>query len=290
MPKRRGRPRREGNGCAPRDEENLIYRAMKFVADREGWNLPSLYLDVHSDIPFASGLGSSGAAIVAGVALCGKLCGYEFTPDKFHRYATELEGHADNVAAALLGGFVVNCIRENGSVIIVKRFWPSDLKIIAVTPNIAVETKHARSILPETIRRHDAVYNLQRMSLFGAALEKQDYDLLWEAMKDRLHQSARARLIPGLAQALAIPRLPGLFGLALSGSGPSIVALASGRLTEIGKVIAGCFHDHGVKTKVRVLEVDHLEDYETGLALAPISQLCENSPKPEMHSGNGRWR
>jgi homoserine kinase len=247
-----------GNGNAPRGRGNLIYRAMRLVAEREGIELPPVRLDVRNDIPFASGLGSSGAAIVAGIALYSTLFRLELTNENILRYGTELEGHADNVAAALLGGLVINCIKEDGRVIAAKRFWPSEIKIIAVTPHFSVQTRHARNILSEQVSRADAVYNLQRVALFGAALEKQDYDLLWEAMQDRLHQEQRAELVPGLTEALAIQRLPGLLGLALSGSGPSVVALATENFGEIGDLIAECFHKHQLETTVRLLEVDHL--------------------------------
>jgi homoserine kinase len=246
------------NGDAPRGRRNLICRAMRFVAEREGVILPPLRIDVDNDIPFASGLGSSGAAIVAGITLCSALFDLELTNENILRYGTELEGHADNVAAALFGGLVINCIKEGGDVIAVKRFWPSEVKIIAVTPHISVETTHAREILSPQVTRADAVYNLQRVALFGAALEKQDYDLLWEAMRDRLHQEWRAQLVPGLAEALGLPRVPGLLGLALSGSGPTVVVLATENFDEISESIVECFHKHKVEATARLLEVDHL--------------------------------
>ncbi len=246
------------NGNTPRGRGNLIYRAMRFVAEREGIKLPPLRLDVRNDIPFASGLGSSGAAIVAGIALCSALFDLELTNEKILRYGTELEGHADNVAATLLGGLVINCIKEDRSVIAAKRSWPATVKLIAVTPHVSVETKHARQILSAQVSRGDAVFNLQRVALFGAALEKRDYDLLWEAMQDRLHQERRAGLVPGLTDALAIPRVPGLLGIALSGSGPTVIALATEHFGAISDLIAGCFHENGVATTVRLLEVDHL--------------------------------
>jgi homoserine kinase len=109
-------------------------------------------------------------------------------------------------------------------------------------------------VLPATVSRADAVHNLQRSALFLAALEERRYDLLWDAMQDRLHQGARQVLIPGLAEALALPRLPGLLGIALSGAGPSVLALATGRYEEIGKAIAACFERHDLAPTIRTLE------------------------------------
>lgn len=258
------------NGDVPRGQRNLIYRAMRLVAEREGFTLPPLRLDVHSEIPIASGLGSSGAAIIAGITLCSVLFDLDFPTEKILCYGTELEGHADNVAAALLGGLVINCITPDGKVIASKRHWPSEIKIIAVTPHLPVETRHARQILPARVSRADAVYNLQRVALFGAALESCDYDLLWEAMQDRLHQKRRAELVPGVAEALAISRLPGLLGIALSGSGPSLVALATENFDQISDAIEERFQQHDVETTVRLLEADHL-GLRTSIA-APIGR------------------
>jgi homoserine kinase len=104
------------------------------------------------------------------------------------------------------------------------------------------------------VPRADAVFNLHRSALFVAALEDRRYDLLWDAMQDRLHQSARESLIPGLAEVLALPRMPGLLGIALSGAGPSAIALATGRYDEIGKAIARCFEKQGLAPTIRQME------------------------------------
>jgi len=114
----------------------------------------------------------------------------------------------------------------------------------------------ARAALPRLINHVDGVFNLQRAALFNAALFEQRYDLLWEAMQDRLHQQKRSNLIPGLAEALTIPRQPGLLGIALSGAGPSVLALAQDHFEEIGKTIAQSFERHGIKTRVRPLDID----------------------------------
>jgi homoserine kinase len=114
----------------------------------------------------------------------------------------------------------------------------------------------ARSALPLSVEREDAVHNLQRAALFSAALETGAYDLLWEAMQDRLHQVYRQALVPGLTEALATPQQPGLVGLALSGAGPSVIALARDRFAEIGETIADSFRRRGTDATVRLLEVD----------------------------------
>jgi homoserine kinase len=244
-----------GTSALPSDpDQNLIFRAMRHTAEREKFDLPRVRIAVQNEIPVAGGLGSSAAATVAGIALGFLVTGRAIQKDAVLRYATEMEGHPDNVAAALLGGLVVSFTRSDGSVVAVRKRWPKVIRVIVVTPNLMLETKKSRAVLPQTVSRADAVHNLQRSALFVAALEDRRYDLLWDAMQDRLHQAARQSLIPGLADVLALPRMPGLLGVALSGAGPSVVALATERFDEIGKTVARCFERHGLEPTIQNLE------------------------------------
>lgn len=244
-----------GTADLPKDpDQNLIFRAMRYTADHEGFELPRVRLAVQNEIPVAGGLGSSAAATVAGVALGYFVAGRPLPKDTVLRYATEMEGHPDNVAAALHGGLVVTFTRSDGTVLAIRKRWPKVIRVIVVTPDLMLETKKSRAVLPPTVPRADAVHNLQRSALFVAALEERRYDLLWDAMQDRLHQNARQTLIPGLAEILALPRAPGLLGMALSGAGPSVIALATERYDEIGKMIARCFERHNLQPAVRILE------------------------------------
>ena len=245
-----------GGLLSPTDD-NLIFRAMSFAAEREGWTLPPVRLDVHNELPLGRGLGSSAAAIVAGITLSSLICDQDLTTQTVLRYALEMEGHADNVAAAFQGGWVVSCVKADGNVLVVKRPWPADLKIIVVSPDAFLETAETRNALPAKVERDAAVYNLQRVALFSAAVETGAYDLLWDAMQDRMHQAYRQSLVPGLTEALATKPQPGLHGVALSGSGPSVLALATDNLPEIGEGIANSFRSQGMPATVRLLEVDH---------------------------------
>ncbi len=244
------------NEALPRNAVNLIYRAMLFATSREGLTLPPVELMVHSEIPQASGLGSSAAAIVAGIKLGGLIGGREIPDQTIQNYATEFEGHPDNVAATLYGGFLVSCVGDDGAVVSARFAWPPQIRVVVVSPHSQLPTQVARAALPRMVSRVDAVHNLQRSALFTAALAQQRYELFWEAMRDRLHQPQRESLAPGLAEALALPRMPGLLGVALSGSGPSIVALVDDNEEEIGARIASCFREHEIESTVRVLDVD----------------------------------
>jgi homoserine kinase len=180
----------------PRTAENLIYRAMVHAAKQEGLDLPRVDLVVQNQIPIGRGLGSSAAAIVGGIKLFGLLCNVDLPDSKILNWAAELEGHPDNVGPTLVGGFVVSCVREE-EVVLIRRPWPAEIKVIVVSPQSQLETKRARAALPSVVPRADAVHNLQRSALFVAALAEERYDLLWEAIRDRLHQDERRSLVPG---------------------------------------------------------------------------------------------
>ena len=245
------------NEVLPRNASNLIYRAMTFTARREGLSLPPVELEAHNEIPLASGLGSSAAAIVAGIKLCALITGHEIAESTIQNYATEFEGHPDNVNASILGGFVISCVKSDRTVVSTKFNWPSHIRVLVVSPHSQLPTHVARAALARTVTRANAVHNLQRTALFTAAIAHQRYDLLWEAMHDQLHQPQRESLVPGLAEALALPRMPGLLGVALSGAGPSILALVEGNEDEIGARIASCFRFHKIESTTRTLEVDN---------------------------------
>ena len=250
------RTRGVGSASLPKSpEQNLIFRAMFYAAEKEGFQLPAVRLAVKNEIPMAGGLGSSAAAAVAGVALAYVTAGRSLARENALRYAKEIEGHADNAGAAMLGGLVVTYTQTDGGVGAMRLAWPKMIRVIAVTPAIELPTKKSRAVLPAQVPRDDAVENLQRSALFIAAIEARRYDLIWDAMQDRLHQPYRLKLIPGLAEVLAIPQMPGLLGLALSGAGPSVVALATAGFDEIGKTIAARFERAGLAATIRFLEV-----------------------------------
>jgi homoserine kinase len=243
------------NEALPRNAANLICRAMTFAARREGVALPPVELNVHNEIPLASGLGSSAAAIVAGIKLSSLLTNHELSDQTIQNYASEFEGHPDNVTASLYGGFTVSCLREDRTVVSEKFEWPAHIRVVVVSPHSQLPTHVARAALARAVSRTNAVHNEQRTALFTAAIAHQHYDLLWEAMKDRLHQPQRESLVPGLAEALALPPMPGLLGIALSGAGPGILALATDHTDEIGARIASCFSARKIESTVRTLEV-----------------------------------
>jgi homoserine kinase len=221
-------------GGVPLEGEDYVARSITTLAAREGVDFPALDLDIDSDIPMQSGLGSSAAATVAGLRL------YD-------------EGHPDNIAAALLGGLATGCVCDDGRVIAGSVPWPARVRFVAATPDIRVKTSDARQVLPEQISREDAIFNLQRVALLLQAVQFDRPELLREAIRDRWHQPYRAALVPGLADALALEH-PDLVGVCLSGAGPTVVALVIGSIESIQDALTGIYSRLGVPCHIRVLD------------------------------------
>jgi homoserine kinase len=242
------------DGPRPRGE-NRIETAYRLACERFGTPVMGLRVSVSSDIPMAAGLGSSAAATIAGFRLHEAARALPLDADAILTMATELEGHPDNAAAALYGGITVSCQTDDGRVLARPWNWPGAIRFVIATPESVLETKHARAALPSSISMADAIANLQRALLLLRAIETGDYDDIREAVKDRWHQPARAALVPGLAEALAIDH-PAVLGVCLSGAGPSVLALAApGRSEEAAVVLGDVYRRLGIAHTVRNLAV-----------------------------------
>ena len=233
--------------------ENYIERAFKFLARQDSNSLPSLSVEVHSEIPMRAGLGSSAAATVAGLRLYEALAG-PLPTQAIINAACALEAHPDNAAAAVLGGLTASCQLPDGSVYATTFRWPESLTFVVVTPDIPLATADSRMVLPSFIPRSDVVFNLQRITLLLQLLQSGDFSLLKQALGDRLHQPFRQKLVPGLEQALQLEH-EDLLGVCLSGSGPSIVALAETNLQEISELLASVYRALGIGYQIRALTV-----------------------------------
>jgi homoserine kinase len=234
------------------DGENSIERALRAAAARHRTPLPALTVDVTSDIPLKAGLGSSAAAIVAGIRLYEAIAG-PLPIDEVLTLASELEGHPDNTSASILGGLVTSC-QADGKVLAVATPWPAAIRVVVATPSVALETKIARAALPASISRGDAIFNVQRTALLVQAIAAGRFDVLREALRDRMHQPYRAPLVPGLERALAFEH-PKLLGVFLSGAGPSIAALTNGVTPEIDTLFHALYQELGLACTVRALDV-----------------------------------
>ncbi|MCI0622884.1 MAG: homoserine kinase [Acidobacteria bacterium] len=249
----------EGAGELPANEENLLWKVMNRVFDGEKQTLPGVHLRIDNQIPIARGLGSSAAAIVAGVSCFEALTGRELPSERFFQYAFEFEDHPDNITAGRFGGFTVSAVHENGKVTFFQAPITPRLKILLTVPEFQLETQKARSVIPRTLDLCDAIFNLQRSSLTVAALLKNEFHFLRETLRDKIHQPFRAPLIPGLEEILRLNQadIPGLAGICLSGAGPSVLAFAEQNLDDIYRRVAAIFERHGIRSRRFELEVDN---------------------------------
>ncbi|KAI9793358.1 MAG: Trihydroxynaphthalene reductase [Peltula sp. TS41687] len=288
----------EGQGAGEVDlhaDKNLITRTALYVLRCHGHaSFPvETHVHIHNPIPLGRGLGSSGAAVVAGVMLANEVADLALSKARILDFCLMIERHPDNVAAALYGGFVGTYLNEldpadmdrkeiplsevlpepAGGVDTglkppeppvgighYKRFnWAPEIKAIAIIPDYEVSTAKARGCLPAAYERRDVVFNMQRLALLVVALGESppDVNLIYEGMQDRLHQPQRQELIPGLKEILrsVTPKShPGLLGICLSGAGPTILALATGNFDAIAEVILERFRQEGITCDWKVLE------------------------------------
>jgi homoserine kinase len=246
----------------PRDANNLIVKAMQRAAARSKMSLTGARVDVQNDIPLGVGLGSSGAAIVAGTLLGAELCGLELDAAETLRMALELEGHPDNIAAAVHGGMVVaattstsKAAAEPVEVLVARVDVSPKLDFVAVIPEVPLPTEKARAALPAEYSRADVVANLQRTALLTACFFS-GQRLSTELFRDRLHQPYRAPLVPGLQQCLDF-RHPGLVGIFLSGAGSAVMAVAEHSASRIGESLVAEFRRRGTAARILLLKADN---------------------------------
>jgi len=206
---------------------------------------PAVALD--NAIPLGAGLGSSAAGHALGVAIGARLVDRPPADEVLARAVAELEGHPDNALAAWYGGAVIAAFGDDG--LTVARFPPPAVAAVVVVPEIALSTAQARELIPAAYARADVVHNVQRAALLGAALAAGRVDLLRAAVRDKLHQPYRASMIPGLAEILELDD-PALAAVALSGAGPSVLALVRDDPQRMGRLIAAVFARHGVRSTI----------------------------------------
>jgi len=239
----------------PEGEENLFVVAARAVAKAARASVAAQHVEQRSAIPIARGLGSSAAAIVGGAVAANALLGEPLDRRTLLRVASEVEGHADNVAAALYGAFTV-ALPEEGGPVATRIAFPRAWRICLYVPNSMLSTDKARAVLTAVVSRDDAIFNLAHAAALVAAVLRSDGALLSLAMADRLHQPARTSLVPALGEIISAARGAGAFGAALSGAGPSVLAIAPVRLApRVVSAMEEMAEVHGVGGRGRVLRV-----------------------------------
>lgn len=239
----------EGSSVLPKNADNLVVQAFHKFYQHVGRPVPDgLHVAVHNCIPSGSGLGSSASAVLLGLLGANALTAVQASPMDLLSLAAAMEGHSDNVAAALLGGLVVSLKTENGW--LARRFDLPDLRAVLVLPDIHLPTQVARQVLPLSVPRSDAVFNVSRAVLVAEALRCGDLELLGQVMEDRLHQPYRLPLIHGAVEAMAAAKSAGAQAVAISGAGPSLIAFCAGACRPAGEAMAGAFNQAGVSSRI----------------------------------------
>lgn len=240
----------------PIDDSNLILHALRFAAAELDAPPPAGHVNVESDIPISVGLGSSAAAVVAGLLLGTRYSGQDVSAEEILRWAEKIEGHIDNAAAAYHGGLVFGLCNNVDRVVTVRTDFPESIRLVVVSPEITVPTHEARQVLPQQYERADILHTLQRTALLAATCFSGNFDLFPELFDDRLHQPYRQKLVPGIERCLRY-RHPGLLGVAISGSGSSVIAFVTRNEKEIESALQEIFAREGVRSEARSTSADN---------------------------------
>ena len=239
----------------PSDDRNLVFRAARALFTRVGVTPPGLRLCLTMHIPLARGLGSSSSAIVGGLMAANQLTGNTVDKATLLGMAVALEGHPDNVTPALIGGLTLSYTIEAQHHYVTLPF-PNDLTLVVAIPDFELSTAQARAVLPTRVNRANAIFNCSRTGLFVHALYSRQYALLATAMDDRLHQPYRAALIPGMTAAIAAGYAAGASGVALSGAGPTLLAITATAPDTVAHALRTVFAQHGVTCHTKLLHAD----------------------------------
>jgi homoserine kinase len=236
---------------------NLVVRAAERVFTQARHVPDRLTVRLINRIPLCSGMGSSAAAIVGGLVGANELCRRPLKPHQLLALAAEMDGHPDNAAPALLGGFTISVVGEDGAIRVLQPRVRRDLICVFCVPDKMLPTTRARRALPKSYRRADVVFSLSRTAMLTALLQGGSTGLLKMAMEDRLHQPYRAKLVPGMMEAVAAAVKAGALGACLSGSGPTVLGFVDhhGSPDQVGAAAEKAFAAEGVRAETFVLSI-----------------------------------
>lgn len=250
----------EGSESIPTDEKNIVWKSAKMILERSGQadKFKGAIIKMDNKIPMSRGLGSSAAAIVAGLFAANEIVGNKFTKQDILKFATEIEGHPDNVAPAIFGGFTVSVV-ENGQVQTFSFLPKIKLKLIVAVPNFQLSTRTARQVLPKTVPMKDAIFNISRASMLVAALLNGKEKFLSYAFDDALHQPYRKNLVPGMNEVFESAKKSGALGVALSGAGPCLIAFSAANKkieNDIATEMVQTFKKNNVSADALILDLE----------------------------------
>jgi|TARA_B100001964_G_scaffold137987_1_gene152146 homoserine kinase len=245
----------EGVDIVPQDTRNLVVTGLEAVFNYIDEPVPGLRYECTNVIPFGRGLGSSSAAIVTGLIAGSAISGADLTNEEITTLAADIEGHPDNVAPAIYGGCTVGVRNGTDNWIVDQVNIPEELCAVIFVPEQQTNTHESRAVLPDQISRSDAVFNIGRAAMLVNALSSGRLELLKYATDDRLHQPHRAHGFKAMPQLISAAIKGGAHGAFLSGSGPSVLALATGREVTISYEMTETARTLGVDGKAMILPV-----------------------------------
>lgn len=250
----------EGATNIPCDNRNIVWRSAQYLLEKAGKDKEYRGAVIHMEnrVPLSRGLGSSATAIVAGLTAANALIGNPFNRREILQFATDIEGHPDNVAPAIFGGFTVNAV-TNGRVDCFSFLPRFRMKFVVAVPNFPLSTRMARKVLPTEVPMKDAIFNIGRASMLVAALTRGNERYLRLGLDDALHQPYRAELIPGMYDVFKAARRAGAVGATLSGAGPCLIAYVLERRhaeEAVGKAMLEAFRKHDVDARILTLDLD----------------------------------
>ena len=245
----------EGADRLARDGGNVVARGVKLAYEAAGRAFTGCELACVNRIPTSRGLGSSAAAWVGGLVAGNALLGSPLSRDALLGLAARAEGHPDNVAAAIFGGLTVSCGTPEGVTAVTLPVTGS-LSWVVLVPEVTSATAEARALLPRSVPREDAVFNVQRVALLLASLQAARPAALSIALEDRLHQPYRLKLFPWMPAVATAARAAGALGCVLSGAGPSLLAVVAGEGGAVGRAMEDALSRAGVRGNARTLDVD----------------------------------
>lgn len=242
----------------PRDENNIVYKAVKMLYNSIGQEPSELKINIQSQIPIARGLGSSSSIVVGGLLAANKLLGNPADETALLAIATEVEGHPDNVAPAILGGFVLATQENDGTISYCKLNWPEEWDITVCIPDFELQTDIARSILPKEVPMQDAIFNAKHLAMLIQAVNAKDAKLMKTALKDKLHQPYREKLVPGMKEIMeTFKHEDGVLGCVLSGAGPSLLVISHKYdVDKIKSTVKEIWENQNIKAEVKTLKIE----------------------------------
>lgn len=238
------------------DEKNIIYKSLYKFHEKINKENTGYKLLVETNIPIARGLGSSASVIAGALIGANELNGNPLSKQDLIDIAASVEGHPDNTTPAFTGGFVLASIEENGHVLYEKIDWNKDWKISVCIPDYKLLTELARSVLPEKIDFKDAVYNIQKSAQLITAVVTHNKNIMKSALKDKIHQPYREKLIPGMSEIIEkLRQEENVLGCVLSGAGPTLAVITEGdKIDNVKQIVHKIWYDLDIKYQIMTFD------------------------------------